>query len=98
MTERRFWVYILASTGKNLYVGVTNNLERRVFEHKEKLVPGFTAKYNISRLVYYAEFNDPREAIAYEKQVKGKLRKKKLELIEMNNPHWDDLAANWFSE
>ncbi|RYG62576.1 GIY-YIG nuclease family protein [bacterium] len=81
MTERRFWVYILASDSKTLYIGVTGNLERRIFEHKQKVVPGFTARYGVSRLVYYAETNDPREAITYEKTLKGKSRAKKVALI-----------------
>jgi len=81
-----------------LYVGVTNNLERRVHEHKQKLIPGFTSDYNVSRLVYFEEFGDIRDAIAREKQLKNWRRDKKVALIEQENLAWDDLAASWFDE
>ena len=74
-----------------LYIGITNDLVRRVWEHKEKLVPGFTAKYKVTKLVYYEVFNSPEEAIAREKQLKGWLRSKKIELINRFNPEWRDL-------
>jgi len=95
MQERRFYVYILASPTKTLYVGITNDLERRLQEHKQKLVAGFTARHNVDRLVYFCEFNDPREAIEYEKKLKGWLRKRKIALVEQENPKWLDLAAEW---
>ena len=79
-----------------LYTGITNNLERRIFEHKQHLVEGFTKKYNITKLVYYEKTNDVREAIAREKQIKGWLRQKKVDLIESLNPEWKDLSADWF--
>ena len=79
-----------------LYVGVTNNLERRVYEHKTGALPGFTSKYKIDRLVYYEETSDIRGAIAREKQIKGWLRRKKIELIESQNPLWVDLAEGWY--
>ncbi len=94
---KRYYVYIMSSKTRTLYVGVTNNLERRVYEHKQKLIPGFTSKYNLTWLVYYAETNDVREAIAREKQIKAWSRAKKLALIEEMNPEWEDLAATWFS-
>ncbi len=75
-----------------LYTGITNNLTRRVYEHKHKLVEGFTSKYGLSRLVYYEVFDDIRLAIAREKQIKGWLRVRKLALIEAKNPEWNDLA------
>ena len=78
-----------------LYTGVTNNLERRVYEHKHKLVPGFTSKYNITKLVYYEEGNDVNEALSREKQIKGWLRAKKIALIESLNPEWKDLSSDW---
>lgn len=78
-----------------LYTGVTNNLERRVFEHKKHLVEGYTKKYKINKLVYYDETNDVIEAIAKEKQIKGWLRKKKIALIESMNPEWKDLSDDW---
>jgi len=89
---KHYYVYILTNkTNRVLYIGITNNLVRRVWEHKEKLVPGFTAKYNVTKLVYYEVFNSPEEAIAREKQLKGWLRRKKIELINRFNPEWRDL-------
>ncbi len=75
-----------------LYVGVTNDLERRIFEHKQKLIPGYTQKYNLSKLVYYQQFSDINDAIAGEKKIKGWLRIKKDQLIELFNPNWSDLS------
>ncbi len=91
---RSYFVYILASKTGTLYIGVTNNLEKRVYEHKNKLIPGFTAKYNIDRLMYYQEFNDIEEAIEMEKKIKGWSREKKINLIKTINPHTKDLADN----
>jgi putative endonuclease len=79
-----------------LYVGVTNDLRRRVWEHKQKLVEGFTKRYNITRLVYYEETPDVTTAIDREKQIKGWLRKKKIVLIESLNPGWKDLGEGWY--
>ena len=90
-----YYVYIITNKSKTLYVGVTNDLSRRIFEHKNKLLDGFTKKYNISKLVYYENFNDPNEAIRREKQIKGWLRIKKIKLIESMNPDWKDLHDNW---
>jgi putative endonuclease len=95
---KQYYVYIMSNIARTLYVGVTNNLERRVYEHKQKLVPGFTQKYDLTRLVYYAETEDVREAIAREKQIKGWLRAKKVALIEEMNPYWQDLSASWYSD
>jgi len=86
----------MASKSRTLYTGVTNNLERRVLEHKRKLVPGFTSKYNIDRLVYFPTFGDIRIAIQREKQIKGWLRAKKVALIVARNPTWQDLSQDWF--
>ena len=88
----------MASKSRRLYIGVTNNLERRVFEHKSKLVEGFTTKYNINRLVYFAETGDVMAAIEREKQLKGWLRAKKIVLIESENPMWEDLSWDWFGD
>jgi putative endonuclease len=77
-----------------LYVGVTNNLTRRVFEHKHKLVPGFTSKYGLSILVYYELFNDIGDTIVREKQIKAWLRIRKKALIDSQNPEWKDLAES----
>ena len=90
--RRQYFVYVIASRTKALYVGVTNNLERRVNEHKSRLTPGFAARYHIVRLVYFEEFHDVRDAIAREKQIKAWRREKKVTLIEAMNPEWTDLA------
>jgi putative endonuclease len=79
-----------------LYTGVTGNINRRVFEHKEKLVKGFTSRYNLHKMVYCEEFNDVFEAIQREKQIKGWLRKKKRELIRQANPTWRDLSNDLY--
>jgi putative endonuclease len=79
-----------------LYVGVTNDLQRRAFQHKSKHIPGFTQKYNLYKLVYFEEFADIHAAIAREKQIKGWLRSKKVLLINSKNPRWNDLAEAHF--
>jgi len=89
---KNFYVYIMANKSRTLYTGVTNDLERRVFEHKNKLVSGFTEKYNVNRLVFYEETSDINAAITREKQIKGWLRARKIELIESVNPEWRDLS------
>src|SRR5215469_14009909 len=90
-----YYVYIVASRSRVLYTGVTNDLERRVFEHKNKLTPGFTAKYNVDRLVYFEDTGDVLAAIAREKQLKRWLRARKVALIEATNPKWLDLSRGW---
>lgn len=90
-----YFVYIMSSLSRRLYVGVTNNLERRAFEHKKKLIPGFTAQYNMTRLVCYETYTQVRDAIGREKQIKGWLRAKKVQLIESINPTWQDLSEQW---
>jgi len=90
-----YYVYIMTNNSKTLYTGVTNNLNRRVYEHKNKLIQGFTAKYNITKLVYFEICTDINQAIAREKQIKGWLRKKKVYLIESVNPEWNDLSQEW---
>ena len=89
----QYYVYILSNKSRTLYAGVTNNLNRRIYEHKHKLINGFTKKYNLTNLVYYETFNDINDAIRREKQIKGWLRKKKLNLIESVNPEWEDLST-----
>ncbi len=79
-----------------LYTGVSGDLERRVYEHKNKLLPGFTSKYNLRRLVYHEETTDISVAIAREKEIKGWRREKKIALIESMNPDWDDLSEGWY--
>ena len=92
---KQYYVYILTSKSCILYVGVTNNLERRIFEHRQKVVPGFTKKYNINRLMYFEVFENIRDAIAREKQIKSWRREKKVALIQATNPMWRDLTEDW---
>jgi putative endonuclease len=92
----QYYVYIMTNRSKTLYTGVTNDLMRRVYEHKNKMIDGFTKKYNITKLVYYEETNDIQVAISREKQIKGWLRGKKIALIESVNPKWNDLSEGWF--
>lgn len=80
-----------------LYTGVTGNQFKRVSEHKQKLIPGFTSRYNVTKLVYYEEFNTMEEAIAREKQIKGGSRQQQLDLIERKNPDWKDLYDEFFA-
>jgi putative endonuclease len=94
---KNYYVYILTSKSRVLYVGVTNDLERRLFEHRQKLVPGFTAKYNVTLLVYFEHFENIRDAIAREKQIKAWRREKKVALIEGMNPGWRNLSEAWRS-
>jgi putative endonuclease len=91
MTGCRYWIYILASKSGTLYIGVTNNLERRIWEHKQKMIIGFSQKYGCDKLVYFEEYRGIDEAIAREKQLKRWNRGKKIRLIRSNNPHWLDL-------
>ncbi|MGH9328180.1 MAG: GIY-YIG nuclease family protein [Terriglobia bacterium] len=95
---RTFYVYIMASKFRTLYVGITNNLERRALEHKRQLIPGFTSQYHINRLVYFETCCDVRAAIQREKQMKGWLRARKVALIIAHNPTWRDLSQGWFCE
>ena len=95
---KQYYVYIMTNRSRTLYTGVTNNLERRVYEHKQKLVPGFTSTYNITRLVYFEMTTDVKAAISREKQIKGWLRSKKIGLVEVVNPEWKDLSAEWFEK
>ena len=93
--QRLYYVYIMASKMDGvLYIGVTNNIQRRVLEHKQKINPGFTNKYNVSTLVYYEIHEKIREAIKREKQMKKWKRRWKIELIESINPEWADLSDN----
>jgi putative endonuclease len=90
--ERSYWVYILASRiSGTLYVGVTNNLVRRIYEHRNGLVDGFTKKYHVHRLVYFEQYSDIETAITREKRLKRWNRAWKIQLIEELNPNWDDL-------
>ena len=93
--ENEYFVYIMSNYARTIYVGVTNDLERRVYEHKMKLITGFTSRYGLNSLVYYESTNDISVAIAREKQLKGWLRSKKIALIEAMNPEWNDLSEDW---
>jgi len=92
---RTYYVYIMASRSRVLYTGVTNDLARRVNEHKRCLHAGFTSKYRVTRLVHFEQFGDIRDAIAREKEIKGWKRSRKIELIERRNHAWQDLAEDW---
>ena len=90
-----YYVYIMTNKSKTLYIGVTSDLVRRVYEHKQKLVEGFTKRYNITNLAFYESTTDIESAIAREKQIKGWLRHRKVTLIEATNPTWEDLSSEW---
>ncbi|MQY53591.1 MAG: GIY-YIG nuclease family protein [Firmicutes bacterium] len=90
--EKLYCVYIMTNKKNTvLYTGITSNLKKRIYEHKENLVEGFTKKYNVHKLVYYEVFNDVEEAILREKQIKAGSRNKKTKLINSMNPNWKDL-------
>ena len=92
--QKHYWVYLLASRPKGaLYVGITSDLARRVSLHRSKALGGHTARYNIHRLVWYAGFDSPDDAITFEKRLKRWRRAWKIELVEKTNPHWIDLSA-----
>ena len=92
----QYYVYILTNKSGTLYVGFTNDIKKRLYQHRQKLVTGFTQKYNIDRLLYFETFGDPVSAIAREKQIKPWRRTKKLNLIKSHNLNLNDLSADWF--
>jgi len=92
---RQYYVYMMTNCSKTIYTGITNDLVRRIYEHKNKLIPGFTKNYSIDILVYYESTSDVLSAIAREKQIKGWVRSKKVSLIESINPDWKDLSKNF---
>jgi putative endonuclease len=94
---KEYYLYIMSNKSGTLYTGITNDLERRVYEHKNKLIEGFTKKYNVNRLVYYEFTDDVTVAIGREKQIKGMLKSKKIELIKTMNPRMNDLSEDWFT-
>jgi putative endonuclease len=94
--SRTYYIYILTNKSGTLYTGVTGNLKKRLWQHKTKDVEGFTKKYNIDRLIYYEIFRNVWSAIAREKQIKGWVRRRKLELIASMNPEWRDLSDGWY--
>ncbi|KAA6456956.1 GIY-YIG nuclease family protein [Acidobacteria bacterium AB60] len=96
MAERIYYTYIMASRSRTLYIGVTSNLHKRVFQHKWKEHGGFTARYNCDRLVWFERHNDIGIAIAREKELKDWRRSRKIALIESINPAWTDLSREWY--
>jgi len=93
---KTFYVYIMGSESGTLYVGMTSDIKRRVYQHKNHMIPGFTDKYNVDRLVYFEMIGDPASAIDREKQIKAWRREKKVSLIDSMNPAWDDLSEDWY--
>ena len=95
--DRTYYVYIMASHARTLYVGATSDLSRRVFEHKHGIISGFTRKYRVVRLVYFEGSPNSRAAITREREIKGWTREKKCRLIETINSGWEDLASSWLA-
>jgi putative endonuclease len=96
MQEQAYFTYIVASRSHTLYIGVTSNLRKRIFEHKWREHDGFTAQYNCDRLVWFEQYQEVVAAITREKQLKGWRRSKKVALIEQTNPTWQDLSKDWY--
>jgi putative endonuclease len=92
----RFYVYIVSSISGTLYIGMTNNLQKRIWQHKHGIFNGFTYRYEVDRLLYFEEFLEVRNAIAREKQLKGWKRSKKITLITEKNPQWLDMSRGWY--
>jgi len=91
-----YYIYILTNkTNRVLYTGITNNIIKRVYEHRMHVVDGFTKKYNVSKLVYVEDFSDVKDAISAEKKIKGWIRQKKIDLIQSLNPTWEDLYEKY---
>lgn len=95
MATKHYYVYIMSSRSRTLYTGLSNSLGRRVWEHKQGLVPGFTKRYTVHRLVYFEVYNDVKRAIEREKEIKAWRREKKVGLVNSVNPTWHDLAEEW---
>ncbi len=96
--DRWYYVYVMSDKSRRLYIGVTNDVHRRVYEYQHKLIEGFTSCYAFDMLVYYERFGRVTSAFAREKQLKGWLRSRKLELILRENPLWADLSAGWYPQ
>jgi putative endonuclease len=95
MGSKQYFVYIMSNTSKTLYIGVTNDIDRRLYEHRNMIADGFTKRYHITKLVYFEIFSDVKQAISRETVLKGWLRKKKVALIASMNPKWEDLSKQW---
>ncbi len=93
---KSYYVYILSSRSKTIYTGMTNDLNRRVWEHKQK-TQGFTSRYNITQLVYFEEYGNSATAFQRERQIKMWRREKRVALVNSMNPEWDDLSGNWYA-
>jgi putative endonuclease len=98
MLNRTYCAYIMASRSRTLYIGMTGDLQKRAFEHKQKTCGGFSARYNCNRLVWFQRFSEVSDAIQREKELKGWRRAKKIALIESMNPTWEDLSAQWYAQ
>jgi putative endonuclease len=96
MQPKTFYVYILAGLSGTLYIGITSDLRKRMWQHKEHALEGFSAQHNVDRLLYYETFGVAQEAIEREKQLKGWRREKKINLITGENPRWVDFSCGWF--
>lgn len=94
--HKTYYVYIMASQRRVLYIGITSHIQHRVFQHKTHALGGFTAKYNVTNLVYFERYGSVMQAIRREKELKGWRREKKIALIESSNPKWRDLSYGWF--
>lgn len=92
---KQYYVYIMASAWRTLYIGMTSNLEARVYQHKHKVFGGFTAEHNVNQLVYFEMYDHPSDAIGRERQLKRWVRAKKIGLVERMNPEWRDLSLEW---
>src|SRR5690349_6178936 len=95
---KTYYVSVMANKSRTLYIGLTNNVERRVLQHRRKFMQGFTGRYNMNRLVHYERFGDVRAAISREKQIKGWLRARKIALIESTNRDWKELSEGWYGK
>ncbi|MDC0000343.1 GIY-YIG nuclease family protein [Porticoccaceae bacterium] len=92
--EKQYYVYILTNqSNKVMYIGSSSNLEARIYQHKQKSIPGFTAKYNVNKLVYFEVTNDPYSAVTRERELKGWVRARKNQLVETTNPGWEELVV-----
>ena len=93
---KNYYIYIMTSQSGTLYIGMTNDIKKRVYQHKNHLIPGFTDKYNVDQLLYVETTSDPISAIRREKQLKKWRREKKAALVDSQNPDWKDLSKGWY--
>ena len=93
---KNYYIYIMTSQSGTMYIGMTNDINKRVYQHKNHLIPGFTDKYNVDQLLYVETTSDPVSAIRREKQLKKWRREKKVALVDSQNPDWKDLSEGWY--